>query len=133
MSNTEPVTVSEICYHASCKTTPKWGVSSSVKQKNPDGSDLTLYTCDVHYNVLTTDLKTAGTRYTLFPIGENHMVPPMTPEEAFEELIRERSIFYKAFTYSAVVLVGIVIGPPILLYYGVRWCAQWIYGKWRGA
>jgi len=89
MSNSKPVTTKQNCYHASCATPPKWGVASSVEQKNPDGTDLTLYTCDDHYGVLTGDLKNAGTRYGLFPIGDPH-APVTTNDDSPDDAVCSR-------------------------------------------
>jgi len=109
------------CYYSNCDHVTKWEIASSVAKRNPDGSPLTLYTCDEHYDTLTRDLRKAGTRYTLSPVNGPHIVPPMTPEENFEEMVKDRSFFYKAFVYSTVVLVGIVIAPFMLIYYGSKW------------
>jgi len=106
------------CYYSSCDSPPKWGVASSVKQKNPDGSDLTLYTCNDHYNNLTSNMTKAGTRYTLFPVGGPHMVLPTTPEEKLDDFIKYRSFLYKAFIYTTIIMVGIVVGPFLVVYYG---------------
>ena len=123
----------------SCDASAKWGVASSVKQKNPDGTHLTLYTCDSHYSNLTVDLKKARTRYALFPVGESHMTPPVSdepapePEEeeeeeeedAFEKKINEGPLVARLLFKGMIVTVGFIIGPFIAVYFGVRWLFGW--------
>jgi len=122
------------CYYASCNGTPKWAVTSMTRTKQPDGNPLKLYTCDNHYTNLTSDLRKAVTRYTLEPIGGPHMVAPTTPEEDFKDLVKDRSTFYKVFTCAAVIVVGVVIGPPMFVYYGVKWLGTSILSRlgWKG-
>ena len=124
------------CYHASCDVNPKWGVASSVKQKNPDGTDLTLYTCDVHYEDLTGELRGAGTKYALFPINGPHMVTPEepkaqvlsdpTPPDETPGLFRPPESQLGRFLFAgACVAMGLVVGPVLILYYSGRWILGW--------
>jgi hypothetical protein len=128
-TSTDSMPSQACCYYSNCDQVAKWEIASSVAKRNPDGSPLTLYTCDEHYENLTGDLRKAGTPYTLSPVNGPHMVPPFTPEENFDELIKNRSIFYKAFTYIAVALVGIVIAPFMIIYYGGKWVLA--NGDWQ--
>jgi len=126
------------CYSASCDVSPKWGVASSVKHKNPDGSDLTLYTCDVYSKDLTGELRGAGTKYTLFPINGPHIVAPPcvgagehmvhfepVPIETPEGYPEPTTKLGKALFVGTCVVVGIIIGPFILVYYLGLWLSGW--------
>jgi len=118
------------CYYSNCDSSTKWAVASSVAHRNPDGSPLSLYTCDDHYSNLTNNLRRAGTKYTLSPINGPHMTPPegLAPEMApvgeyeieFSSLIKHRSIPYKVGVFIAITLTVIIIGPPMLIYYGAK-------------
>lgn len=126
MSNSEQVTVDKTCYYAFCEFTPKWGVSSKAEVKNPDGSDLTLYTCDTHYDDLTGKLRSVGTKYNLFPVNGPHMVAPREEPtvDDFKDpdaLPEPRTRLGRFLLNAACVVVGIIIGPFILIYYASRW------------
>ena len=124
------------CYYASCAKEPMWGIGSSVKQKNPDGSALTLYTCDAHYADLTGELRGAGTKYTLFPINGPHLV---SPEEPRAQVLSDpnppsdlpgmfrppESKLGKFLFGSACVATGLIVGLFLILYYGGRWILGW--------
>lgn len=98
-----------------------------MEQKNPDGTDLTLLTCDSHYSKLTTDLKRAGTRYTLSPICNHHTVPPIIVDEIVDSTAPsgQKSSVRKTLLYVAVLVVGAIISPFILLYYAGKWILGW--------
>lgn len=118
------------CFYSGCATDPKWGISSSVKRKNPDGSPLTLYACDGHEGTLTAQMRAAGTKYTLFPVGGPHMVPPCDCIEPTSEEVFERSMqgFHPVLRFAinvVCIVVGLVVGPCLLLYYGGRWILGW--------
>jgi hypothetical protein len=120
----------QTCYFAGCQLQPKWVVASSVKQKNPDGSDLSLSTCDHHYDTLTKDLRKAGTKYALLPINGPHIVMPEVndnpkaepPPASFRDLDYEpETKLGKLLFNTTCVVVAVVIGPFIILYYAGRW------------
>jgi hypothetical protein len=113
------------CYHGNCRIPPKWGISSSVRLRNPDGSPLTLFACDDHYGDLTTDLRAAGTRYSIFPIGGPHVVSLPTAEEEIEDKLKNSSLLSRIALNSAVAVAAIVVAPFLLAYYGGRWLLGW--------
>ena len=118
------------CFYSGCAADPKWGVSSSVTHKNHDGSPLTLYACDGHEGTLTSQMRDAGTKYTLFPVGGPHMVLPCdciepTPEEVFEISMRSYHPILRFAINGVCVVVALVVGPFILLYYGGKWALGW--------
>lgn len=123
------------CYFAHCEKTSRWGLASSVEHRNPDGSPLTLFSCDSHYNDITSDLRLAGTKYTLFPINGPHMVQPGEGRsgedysglgEAFHEVSYEEALhslpwYQRLFVNVASVGATVVIGPFLVVYYGYKW------------
>ena len=114
------------CYHSGCTTAVKWGISSSVEQKNPDGTSLTLFACDKHEGALTVRLRKAGTRYSLFPTNGPHFAPPIglppeTVEEAFKQDLARRPAVVRFLINATTILVVVVIAPFLLLYYGGQW------------
>ena len=125
MENKEPSTDSmasqTTCYYSNCDESTKWSVASLVDKRNPNGSHLTLSTCDDHYATLTGDLRRSKTRYTLLPINGPHLTPPSTPEDEFSEGMRDRSFVVRAMLYGAVVVTGVIIGPFLFVYYGYQW------------
>ena len=128
--STDSMTSQTKCFYSGCTASPKWGISSSVKHKNPDGSPLTLYACDGHEGTLTAQMRDAGTKYTLFPVGGPHMVPPrdcvaQTPEELFEQSMRELHPVFRHVINGVCLVVGLVIGPFLLAYYGGKWLLGW--------
>jgi len=125
------------CYYAGCEVRPKWGIASSVAQKNPDGTDLTLYTCDKHYEDLTGELRSVGTKYTLFPVNGPHLVqpedgPPLqminNPGDPGEipGVFREPTFLLGKVAFNgACVAAGLIIAPFLLVYYGGKWIFGW--------
>lgn len=125
------------CYYSNCNTAPKWGVSSSVQTKNPDGTPLTLYACDEHYDPLTTKMREAGTRYSLFPINGPHMVIPSgcgcddheseraKADQVYEDELARMPWPARVLVNVAVAGVVLLIGPFMLLYFGGRWLLGW--------
>lgn len=114
------------CYYAGCGETPMWIVASSVPQKNPDGSDLALLTCEEHYEVITGELRSAGTRYTLLPINGPHVVlqacgrPPVDEFDGSEEY-RPKTRVGRILFSGVCIVVGVIIAPFIICYYAGRW------------
>jgi hypothetical protein len=119
------------CYYASCESTPKWGVSSQVKRKNPDGSDLTLFTCDSHYDDLTGKLRSVGTKYSLFPVNGPHMVSPEEAEVTGDASAQPgmypdfKTMIGKVLFAGTCYIVALIIGPFVILYYGGKWIFGW--------
>lgn len=122
------VTEPHTCFGADCKSDVRWGVESSVKKRDFDGSPLTLYACDDHERILTAQLRTAKTRYRLFPV-ETPVATPVEAksdgEKAFDERVAKMSPFGQLMSNVLVVVVCIVIAPFIAVYYGVKWIAGW--------
>lgn len=120
---TNSMTSKSGCFYGGCDESPTWGIESSVAAKNPDGSPLCLYTCDEHEQVLTADLRRAGTKYTLFPV----IGPPLVPscscppiEVSYEQEFAKLPTPQRWIVNGLVVGVMCIIGPPMLLYYGVK-------------
>lgn len=117
------------CFSQSCSTGVRWGISSSVEKKNPDGSPLTLYACDKHEPELTSALRAAKTRYQLFPVTDPDPVGWVRPVQAPEEVVvnetKNRSLLHRIFVSALVVAVGIIIAPFVIGYYGVKWICGW--------
>ena len=108
------------CFYSDCSTSPSWGVESSAAPSNPDGTPWYLFACDEHEERLTADLRRAGTRYSLFPV----IGPPIMPTTdviSYEEEFKKLPRFERWFVTSVTVVVTLIIGPPMLLYYGIRW------------
>lgn len=126
------------CFAAYCTAGVRWGVSSSVKTKNPDGTPLTLYACDEHEPVITAKLRSAGTRYQLFPVEEPCPNPgpglalpaalpprPKNPEEEFASEVKRMPFAKRIILSTILVVVGIVVTPIIIIIYGVKWLCGW--------
>lgn len=126
MSHNTAVADQRTCFSAHCKTSVRWGIASSVKKTNPDGSPLTLYACDDHERVLTRELRGAGTRYRLFPVEDQspvlEWVQPIT-EKTSEP--KKPSPVKRLITTTLVIIVGVVIGPFLIGYYGAKWLRGW--------
>jgi hypothetical protein len=86
-----------------------------------------MLTCDDHEQVLTSDMRRAGTKYRLFPV----IGPPIgcprhrSPEDSYEAAFNELPAFERALINCATAAVTLIIAPPMLLYYGVKWVFGW--------
>lgn len=127
--NTRPtnsMTSERGCFYAGCKTSPSWGVESTAAPKKLDGSPWHLFACDDHEEVLTADLRRAGTKYSLFPVIGPPTIPHKCPHaDSYEEAFGELPGFERLLINGATIVVTVLIAPPILLYYGVRWVFGW--------
>lgn len=117
------------CYYSNCNSEPNWGVASSVELKNADGSPLVLYSCDEHYYTITTDMRQAGTRYTLFPLTDK-LRAQITQRVALsivnpEETIRALPFVLRVLAYSLTSVIFVVLVPPMTVYFGIRWLLGW--------
>jgi hypothetical protein len=116
------------CYYSGCSDFPKWGVSSETEQKNINGEPLTLYTCDGHQGELTVQLRDAGTRYSLFPVSGPHLVTPTEPGPISPTTTRrgfKSTPFNNLLANCACVMIGLVVTPFVLLYFGGKWIFGW--------
>jgi len=104
------------CFYPGCVVSPKWSIESTVKQRNPDGSPLTLQTCDDHYNDITSDMRRAGTRYVLHPIDQK-------PEDQKED--PQCPLAVRLLLAGVTVVIALIIGPFIVAYYGVKAVFGW--------
>lgn len=141
MSHNAIVAGTHTCFAAYCTAGVRWGVASSVKTKNPDGTPLTLYACDEHEPVITAKLRSAGTRYQLFPVEEPSPGPglalpaalpaarpprPKDPEEEFASEVKRMPFAKRIILSTILVVVGIVVTPVIIIIiYGVKWMCGW--------
>jgi hypothetical protein len=131
--STNSMTSEKSCYYSGCALTPKWGVTSGAKARQPDGSPLTLFACDGHYSEITGDLRQAGTKYTLFPINGPHIVSPCdhkcdnedNPFESYEQELSKMPLPLRIVVTGATFAVMIVIGPPMIVYYTIKWVSGW--------
>lgn len=103
------------CFYPNCDLSPSWEVESLVEKKNPDGSLLSLLTCDDHYGTITSDLRKAGTRYVLHPLGE----------AAAQTSQGRPHIIFRLVVTALTVAVALVIGPFIIAYYGAKAAFGW--------
>lgn len=124
---TDSMTSKPTCFYADCETSPSWGVESAAAPKNPDGSPWHMFACDDHEQVLTSDLRRAGTKYSLFPVIGPPIAPHKCPsiEDSYEKEFQRLPPFQRALINGASTLVTVLIAPPILIYYGVRWIFGW--------
>ncbi|MGD9726561.1 MAG: hypothetical protein AB7L09_01205 [Nitrospira sp.] len=125
------------CFYAGCKTSPSWGVESAAPAaKNPDGTPISILACDDHEQVLTADMRRAGTRYSLFPV----IGPPITSGQEQQDRQAEDTEDYDVSYEEAldslpwhvralVNIVSVLIGPPMLIYYGIKWIAGFRPGR----
>lgn len=137
------MTVQRTCYSTTCGSEIRWGVVSSATKTGPDGSPLTLYSCDDHEPPLTKRLRTAGTRYQLFPVVKPAPAEPTIdpslgwvrpcqapkPEpiknDEPELDTRRMSWIGRAVTKVVVLAVSLAIAPAIIGYYGTKWFFGW--------
>ena len=100
--------------------------------RNPDGSPLYLFACDEHEQMLTADMRRAGTKYSLFPvIGPPTVSPPCecSAEETYERELKKMPVGLQHLVNAATIGVMVVIAPPLLLYYGGKWLMGWRPGE----
>jgi len=126
--NTQPsvdsMTSQRSCFYSGCSKDPKWGVSSSVEQRDQNELPLTLFACDEHESGLTSRMREAGTRYSLFPVGGPHMVAPCEHPPASDQTNGVSAM--RRLTINLIcAIVGIVIAPFLLLYLGGKWMFGW--------
>lgn len=124
-SSSNSMTSQVRCYHGNCPVKATWGISSGVKQKNPDGSPLTVYVCEDHYNHLTYALREAGTRYSIFPLTGDHPAVAATAAAGQKEhpkySLRDRALIIRIVVGGLTVIVAALITPFLVLYFGGRW------------
>lgn len=123
--STDSMTSRSECFYADCSTSPSWGVESEAAPKNPDGSPWYLFACDDHEQHLTADLRRSGTKYRLFPV----IGPPSRPKcphvESYEEAFKSLPRGERMLINGATILATVLVAPPILIYYGVKWIFGW--------
>lgn len=134
-SHNKPMTIKDRCHHGDCEESAKWGISSSVKKANPDGTPLTLFACDSHEEALTSMMRAMGTRYMLFPIESKPYITDyyeakvqessIPADEPYENELREMSILARVAVNLVIVTVGIIVSPAILVYFGGKWALGW--------
>jgi hypothetical protein len=132
-SHNRPIVDEKRCHHGDCKNYANWGVASTVKQKNPDGSPLTLFVCDEHEVKLTSMMRIVGTRYTLFPINNQNTTPNqdkqqnpiLSSENIPDENYKKMPLTLLLIINIIVIIVGIVIFPFVLIYFGSKWTLGW--------
>ena len=128
-----PIVGEKKCYHGDCEDYAKWGISSSSKQKNPDGSPLTLFSCNQHQSELTSMMRIVGTQYTLFPINNsdttshwNKIQNSSTPSKlAYEKKFEKPPMLLQIIIHTILIIVGAAISPFVLIYFGSKWISGW--------
>ena len=138
-SHNKSMTIKDRCHHGDCEEPAKWGISSSVKKANPDGTPLTLFACDDHEEALTSMMRAMGTRYMLFPIdskphitahyGDKVQESSKLADAPYENELREMSILARVAVNLVIVTVGVIISPAILIYFGGKWALGWRPGS----